>query len=811
MKSFTHLFVFYSFLFSLLRISITQDTITPTQSLRDGGTLVSAGQSFQLGFFRPGNSNSRYLGIWYMISSEIVAWVANRDAPLSDHSGVLKVTGDGILVLLNSTNGVVWSSNTSRTVENPVAQLLDTGNLVVKDRNDDNPENFLWQSFDYPCDTLLPEMKLGWNLVTGLERFLSSWRSTDDPSQGAFSIRLDPRGLPQVVTMEGDSIKNRAGSWNGLRFTGYPQFRPNLVFDYEFVLNEKEVYYRFKLLNTSVFSRYLENPSGVGQRFTWRDRTHTWELFSTSQADQCESYGLCGAYATCNMNRSPVCSCLEGFLPKSPKYWDSIDWSDGCVRTTPLECNDGDGFLKHTGVKLPDTSSCWYNKSMSLKECEGMCLKNCNCTAYASLDVRGGGSGCVLWFGSLIDTREYSEGGQDLYLRMAISELEHLEKKRCSDKQKLVAIIVSSALLFVGMTIVALASYIWKKKLKTQGTTQISHGKEDMELPMFDLAAIANATDNFSNNKKLGEGGFGPVYKGKLADGRDIAVKRLSKNSKQGLNELKNEVILIAKLQHRNLVKLLGCCIQENENMLIYEYMPNKSLDFFIFDQAKSKLLDWHKRINIIRGIAKGLLYLHEDSRLRIIHRDLKASNILLDNNMNPKISDFGLAKSFGGDQIDSKTNRIIGSYGYMSPEYAVHGQYSIKSDVFSFGVVVLEILSGKKNKEFCHPDHHVNLLGHAWNLWIEDKPMELIDELVGNSCTLSSVLRHIHVGLLCVQQRPEDRPNMSSVVQMLTSEILLPKPKQPGFFTDSPTADFSGKHGTCSANEISNTVFEAR
>ncbi|XP_059456161.1 G-type lectin S-receptor-like serine/threonine-protein kinase At4g27290 isoform X2 [Corylus avellana] len=663
MKSFTHLFVFYSFLFSLLRISITQDTITPTQSLRDGGTLVSAGQSFQLGFFRPGNSNSRYLGIWYMISSEIVAWVANRDAPLSDHSGVLKVTGDGILVLLNSTNGVVWSSNTSRTVENPVAQLLDTGNLVVKDRNDDNPENFLWQSFDYPCDTLLPEMKLGWNLVTGLERFLSSWRSTDDPSQGAFSIRLDPRGLPQVVTMEGDSIKNRAGSWNGLRFTGYPQFRPNLVFDYEFVLNEKEVYYRFKLLNTSVFSRYLENPSGVGQRFTWRDRTHTWELFSTSQADQCESYGLCGAYATCNMNRSPVCSCLEGFLPKSPKYWDSIDWSDGCVRTTPLECNDGDGFLKHTGVKLPDTSSCWYNKSMSLKECEGMCLKNCNCTAYASLDVRGGGSGCVLWFGSLIDTREYSEGGQDLYLRMAISELEHLEKKRCSDKQKLVAIIVSSALLFVGMTIVALASYIWKKKLKTQGTTQISHGKEDMELPMFDLAAIANATDNFSNNKKLGEGGFGPVYKGKLADGRDIAVKRLSKNSKQGLNELKNEVILIAKLQHRNLVKLLGCCIQENENMLIYEYMPNKSLDFFIFDQAKSKLLDWHKRINIIRGIAKGLLYLHEDSRLRIIHRDLKASNILLDNNMNPKISDFGLAKSFGGDQIDSKTNRIIGSY----------------------------------------------------------------------------------------------------------------------------------------------------
>ncbi|XP_062170533.1 G-type lectin S-receptor-like serine/threonine-protein kinase SD1-1 [Alnus glutinosa] len=275
--------------------------------------------------------------------------------------------------------------------------------------------------------------------------------------------------------------------------------------------------------------------------------------------------------------------------------------------------------------------------------------------------------------------------------------------------------------------------------------------KEDMELPVFDLAAITNATDNFSNSNKLGEGGFGPVYKGTLSEGRDIAVKMLSNNSTQGLNELKNEVILIAKLQHRNLVKILGCCIQENENMLIYEYMPNKSLDCFIFDQANSKLLDWHKRINIINGVAKGLLYLHEDSRLRIIHRDLKANNILLDNNMNPKISDFSLVRSFWGDQIDSETNRIIGTYGYMSPEYAMHGQYSVKSDVFSFGVLVLE-------------------------------------------------------------QRPEDRPNMSSVIQMFSSESLLPKPKQPGFFTDSPKADSSSsKHGTCSGNEMTTTIIEAR
>ncbi|XP_059441321.1 G-type lectin S-receptor-like serine/threonine-protein kinase At4g27290 isoform X2 [Corylus avellana] len=775
MEAFTHLFVFYTFLFSLLRTSISLDTVTPSQSLGDRGTLVSAGRQFQLGFFSPGNSKSRYVGIWYMISPETVVWVANRDAPLSDHSGVLKVTDDGVLVLLNSTNGTVWSSNTSTTPQNPVAKLLDTGNLVVKDGNDDNPDKFLWQSFDYPCNTLLPEMKLGWNLVTGLDRFLSSWKSTEDPAQGEFSTRIVPHGYPQWFDMEGTKIKARAGSWNGLGFTGRA-VRPNTVFEYEFVLNEKEVYYGYKLLNKSVFSRVVLNPSGIVQRFVWMDRTQSWEPFFTSHANQCEIYALCGAYATCNINKSPVCACMEGFLPKSPEHWDSVDWSDGCVRRTPLECNGGDGFLKRTGVKLPDTFYSWYNKSMNLQECEGMCLKNCSCTAYASLDVRGGGSGCLLWFGSLIDTREFAEGGQDLYIRMAISELAMIkgsERKDCDN----------------------------------EGV------KEDMELAiLFDLTVIVNATDNFSNNKKLGEGGFGPVYKGTLPEGKDIAVKRLSKNSGQGLNELKNEVILIAKLQHRNLVKLLGCCIQENENMLIYEYMPNKSLDCFIFDQTKSKLLDWHKRINIIRGVAKGLLYLHEDSRLRIIHRDLKASNILLDNNMNPKISDFGVARSFGGDQIDSATNRIIGTYGYMSPEYAMHGQYSVKSDVFSFGVLILEIVSGKKNRGFCHPDNQLNLLGHAWKLWIEDKPIKLVDELVGDLCNISDVVRHIHVGLLCVQQRPEDRPNMSFVVQMLNSENLLSKPKQPGFFTDPQEADFSfSKFGTCSTNEITTTVFEGR
>ena len=262
MKAVSPLFV-YSFLFSsLLRItSTTLDTITPSHPIRDdhGETLVSAGGTFELGFFSPGSLKNRYVGIWYVISKGTVVWVANRETPLENHSGVLNVTEKGILVLLDTANNtIIWSSsNTSRTAGNhPTAQLFDSGNLVVKDKIIDQPDKILWQSFDYPCDTLLPDMKVGWDLATGLDRYLTSWKSTEDPAHGEFIGKLDRRGLPQIVAMKGGKIKCRPGSWNGLYFTGFTWLRPNPYFKYEFVLNETDVYYVYKLLNKSIFSRY---------------------------------------------------------------------------------------------------------------------------------------------------------------------------------------------------------------------------------------------------------------------------------------------------------------------------------------------------------------------------------------------------------------------------------------------------------------------------------------------------------------------------------------------------------------------------
>ncbi|CAL5410890.1 unnamed protein product [Camellia sinensis] len=291
------------------------------------------------------------------------------------------------------------------------------------------------------------------------------------------------------------------------------------------------------------------------------------------------------------------------------------------------------------------------------------------------------------------------------------------------------------------------------------------------ELPFMELATIMAATDNFSDSNKLGQGGFGTVYKGVLSDGKEIAVKSLSGKSWQGLEEFMNEVIVIAKLQHRNLVRLLGCGIQGEEKLLIYEYMPNKSLDLFLFE------LQWDIRFNIIHGIARGLLYLHEDSRLKIIHRDQKPNNVLLDQEMVAKISVFGMARIFGEDQNTGNTKRVGGTYG-------------------------------KRNSGFYLTKHAPTLLAYAWRLWNEGKELEFLDPLLAGSCPVTEVVRCIHIGLLCVQEDPADRPNMSPVVVLLGSEsATLPQPRQPAVsvgriahMKSSSTTDPSANQDTISS-----------
>ncbi|GLT67767.1 hypothetical protein SLA2020_400520 [Shorea laevis] len=345
-------------------------------------------------------------------------------------------------------------------------------------------------------------------------------------------------------------------------------------------------------------------------------------------------------------------------------------------------------------------------------------------------------------------------------------------------------IIISVGALLVVVQLLVL--WIIFRQRKAKETVETVDEMINAESLQYGFATVQAATNNFSEENKVGQGGFGTVYKGRLPIGQDIAVKRLSSNSRQGDAEFKNEVLLMAKLQHRNLVRLIGFCLEGEERLLIYEFVPNSSLDRFIFDPIKRAQLDWERRYGIILGVARGLLYLHEDSRFRIIHRDLKASNILLDEDMNAKITDFGTAKLFVRDETQGNTSKIMGTYGYMAPEYAVRGQFSIKSDVFSFGVLILEIVSGRKNSWFENGDTW-DLLSWAWRNWNEGIALNLIDPTLRNDSRTNQMMICVHIGLLCVQENFAYRPTMGSVVHILNdNSTTLPMPSQPAFLLPS-------------------------
>ncbi|XP_042469971.1 receptor-like serine/threonine-protein kinase SD1-8 [Zingiber officinale] len=798
-------------------VSLADDTLTPQQPLLDshGTTLLDAGNRFELGFFTPNDSSYRYVGIWfYNISPRTVVWVANRRSPLPDLSGRLSLTTNGTLLLTSDNSTMVfWSSRDgSAPLRNPVARLLDNGNFVVGEEAE--PNGYVaWQSYDHPTDTILPGMRFGRNMTSGLNLNLTAWTSLSDPTPGDYVVGINMDGVPEEILWQRRIPLWRSGPWNGLYLSGGPEMVAENLVQYHFTVASQQFIYTYTIRDNSLPARITLIPSGELRVLIWVVYNQEWSVRGYSPRDPCDFLSACGLNAICIPNRSPMCNCLTGFKPKNSTNWNILrDWSGGCVRNTELDCrNRTDGFFNQSNLKLPETSSAVMRASLTLAECSNLCLNDCNCTAYASANVNG--SGCILWTSHLTDIRFFFGGmGQDLYVRLAAADLiAAYAESRPSNKRRVGVIVAVTLAASFLLSCAAFCIWRWKTKKSFVGEET---EEQDLDLPLFDLDTIVNATGNFSTGNKLGEGGFGPVYKGRLSEGQEIAVKRLSKTSSQGVNEFKNEVQLIAKLQHRSLVRLLGCCVEAGERMLIYEYLSNGSLDKFLFDEVKSGQLDWKLRYNIIVGIARGLLYLHHDSRFIIIHRDLKASNILLDQDMNPKISDFGMARILDGDENAAKTKRIVGTYGYMPPEYIKNGRFSIKSDIFSFGILILEIISGKRNTEVFTSDQHLNLLDYVWRLWRNDKALELIDETICPPFSMEEVMRCINIGLLCVQERCEDRPIVTSILLMLlgSDNTSLPEPRQPGFVSrDLHEGNSSSIMKYTCSNQVSVTILEAR
>ncbi|OIT39092.1 PREDICTED: putative receptor-like protein kinase At4g00960 [Nicotiana attenuata] len=303
------------------------------------------------------------------------------------------------------------------------------------------------------------------------------------------------------------------------------------------------------------------------------------------------------------------------------------------------------------------------------------------------------------------------------------------------------------------------------------------------EQKQFPFEVLVSATKDFHPDNKLGEGGFGPVFKGILKDGREVAVKKLSHSSRQGTKQFKNEAKLLARVQHRNVVNLLGYCAHGVEKLLVYEYVANESLDKILFKSANRDVLNWKQRHDIIIGIARGLLYLHEGSHNCIIHRDIKASNILLDDKWVPKIADFGMARLYPEDQTHVNT-RVAGTNGYMAPEYVMYGHLSVKADVFSFGVVVLELISGQKNSNFNRDPDSRSLLEWAYKLYKKARSWEIMDPALAQSAIPDEIAMYIQIGLLCTQADPQLRPTMQQLVVMLSKKpgSLDKEPTRPGY-----------------------------
>ncbi|KAM3371365.1 hypothetical protein ACQJBY_018653 [Aegilops geniculata] len=780
-------YIIIFFLIFLSSFCKPDDQLTHTNPLTHGDMLVSKSGDFALGFFSPASSNkSFYLGIWYHgpPGPRTFVWVANRDNPITNpSSAMLTISNNSSMVLSDSEGRNIWMTSTNITA-GAYAVLLNSGNFVLRSLGDID----IWQSFDHPTDTILPSMKVLVDYRGHAVGRLVAWKGPDDPSFGDFSFGGDSSSAGiQLVTWNKTKIYCRIKVWSGLSVSGgtYLGNGSSILYQTD-VYSGDEFYSMFTVSEKSPLMRITLDYTGKLKSLTWDNHSSSWALMDERPAAACELYASCGPFSYCDSTQIiPACKCLEGFEPI-----DSINFSRGCQRKQELKCDEQSRFVRMPGMMVPDKFLRIHNTSFD--ECVAECNRNCSCMAYAYANLSRAGvmadpSRCFVWSGELTDIGKISTG-EDLYIRLVGSSA----NKKISPV-KIALLIMACMLLVTCPALVWMYKYRgkWQKMEKRKklmrgyfSTSNRLEGK-NIELPFVSYEDILSAKNYFADSNLLGRGGFGKVYKATLEGGKEAAVKRLSKGSSQGTMEFKNEVVLIAKLQHKNLVTLLGCCIHEDEKLLIYEYLPKKSLDTYIFDGARKHILDWLARFKIIKGIARGLLYLHQDSRLTVVHRDLKASNILLDTEMTPKISDFGMARIFGANQNNASTTRVVGTYGYMSPEYVMGGDFSVKSDIYSLGVLLLEIVSGLKISSPQLITNFCGLITYAWRLWEDGKATELVDSSIVSSCPLHEVLRCIHVGLLCVQDHPKDRPLMSSVMFMIENEsALLPTPKQPIYFT---------------------------
>ncbi|XP_072951016.1 G-type lectin S-receptor-like serine/threonine-protein kinase At2g19130 [Typha angustifolia] len=783
------LLFYFSVLILLFQPALLQetDTISSNQSLSGTQELISQGYQFTLGFFQTDNSSQNwYMGIWYRTVSQITSvWIANRENPIADPSfSELRISDDGNLVLLDQSKSVVWSTNANITSNSSVAVILDSGNLVLRDGYDSS--KVFWQSINHPTNTWLPGAKLGFNKMSGVDQRLSSWKNLEDPAPGIFSLELDPNWTSQYVIqwnktrdywtsgawngkIFGLVPEMIAGAWNGQVSNSVQQMTGAYNYDFQFVNNSEESYFTYSVKDDSITSRLIMDISGQIKQLTWTEASQEWIQFWSQPKAQCDVYALCGPFGSCNENALPNCNCLKGFSERDASGWALSDHSGGCVRNSPLRCNikhsgmktGKDKFYTMDSVRLPDNSQ--SSDARTAEDCELACLSNCSCTAYSYA------SGCSLWYGDLLNLQDRynGTGGGTLNLRLAASEFPSSKSNS--------GLVIGSAVGGTAAILTCLAVIfilVWRHRRqrlqripKTAGGALVAFRYSDLQL----------VTKNFA--EKLGGGGFGSVFKGLLPDSTVIAVKKLD-GLNQGEKQFRAEVSTIGIIQHLNLVRLLGFCSGGTNRLLVYEYMPNGSLDKQLFQNTPT-VLDWNTRYQIALGIARGLVYLHEKCRDCIIHCDIKPENILLDASFIPKVADFGLAKLVGRD-FSRVLTTLRGTIGYLAPEWITGVAITAKADVYSYGMMLFEIISGRRNTEQGEGGRASFFPTLAATKLMEGNLEGLLDPRLDGDANFEELERSCKVACWSIQDDESSSPTMGQIVQILEGFLEVNTPPIP-------------------------------